>query len=366
MKLLIIPSGGIKLDGITSSIFNYYRLFNRKEISTTFIDTKTLNNKNDAGLFIQEVENNGDEIVYISRNSNPIRYFLQLVKIMRKNRYDIVHVHGSSSLLSVELLAAKISGIKVRIVHSHNTTCNHKILNAILKPLFNILPTHRVACGQDAGKWLYGNKNFQVIRNGIDIKKYQFNEASRIEVRKQLGVTDKKVIGHIGNFNSQKNHSFLIDIFSELLQLDDYVLILIGDGIKKTEMESKAKNLGIQDKILFLGKRTDVPRLLHVMDIMVLPSFYEGLPLVTVEWQSAGLYTIVADTVTEEIKLTDLIVFKSLNDSPAEWAKTIDLLSNNNRSSKVSSIKNTEYDINKSADTLINLYKNLYQLNAPY
>lgn len=360
MNLLIIPSGGMGLDGITMSILNYYRRFDRVEISTTFIVTEVICEKCYFDIIVKEIELNGDKIVILNRSKNPTKYYQQLTDLMRTNSYDIVHVHGSSSILAIELFAAKICGIKVRIVHSHNTTCNHKVLNAILRPVFNILPTYRVACGKNAGEWLYGNKEFRIIKNGIDVIKYKYNKSVRDAMRFQLGLTWKKVVGHVGTFNDQKNHTFLIDIFKDLLTLsDDYRLVLIGDGEKRKEIENKATHLGINDKILFLGHRTDVPSLLQAMDVMVLPSLYEGLPVVSIEWQAAGLCTVVADTVTSEIELTDLIIFKSLNDTSINWARTIDSLTNHKRKSEDNSIKDAGYDINTNTETLISIYREL-------
>jgi len=280
--------------------------------------------------------------------------------MMREQHYDIVHIHGSSSLLVIELLAAKLSGIKIRIVHSHNTTCNHRILNLIMKPLFNKLSTYRLACGVDAGKWLFGKQDFRVIKNGISLDKFKFNQSVRTEMRNQLGISNKKIVGHVGAFNAQKNHEFLIDVFKELILIDEnYVLVLIGDGNKRNDIEKKAVELGVADKIMFLGRRTDIPQLLQAIDIMILPSLYEGLPLVAIEWQAAGLCTIAADTITPEIKLTNLVIFKSLNDTHFEWAETINSMSNQNRIDESRKIRSEGYDINTIADDLISLYYEL-------
>ncbi len=360
MKLLIIPSGGIGLDGITMSIMNYYRYFNKSNIQTTFVATKIKCEKKYFDLILNEIERNGDNVVQLERSMNIIKYIFLLVKLLKRNNYDIVHVHGSSSLIAIELLAAKLCGIKVRVAHSHNTTCNHRILNILLKPIFNYLTTFRLACGEDAGKWLFGHRDFKVIRNGIEIEKFIYNKEMREKIRTNLSLLGKKVIGHVGSFNEQKNHTFLIDILKELLIIDkNYRLVLIGDGEKREEIERKAILAGIEDKVIFLGRRTDISELLQAMDLMVLPSIYEGLPVVTIEWQAAGLPIVVSDKVTSEIELTNLVTFKSLNDKATDWAVTVESMINYERVSKINEIREVGYDIKANSDILVNLYNKL-------
>lgn len=360
MKLLIIPSGGMGLDGITMSIMNYYHYFNKSNISTTFVATKIKCEKKYFDSISKEIENNGDRVILLERRKNILRYLFQLIKLMKKDNYDIIHVHGSSSLLAIELLAAKICGIKVRIAHSHNTTCNYRILNIVLKYIFNYLTTCRLACGRDAGKWLFGNKDFKVLKNGIEADDFKYNKEIRDKIRINLNLEGKKVIGHVGAFNEQKNQSFLIDILKELLIIDkNYRLVFIGDGEKREEIERKALIAGIKDKVIFLGRRTDISDLLQAMDLMVLPSKYEGLPVVAIEWQASGLPIVVSDKVTSEIALTNLVTFKSLNDGASEWAITIDSLIKYERVSKIDVIREVGYDIKKNSDALVNLYNKL-------
>lgn len=360
MKLLMIPSGGMGLDGITMSVMNYYRYFNKSNIQTTFVATKIKCEQKYFNLILNEIESNGDSVVKIERSMNILKYLFQLVKLLKKNKYDIVHVHGSSSLIAIELLAAKLCGIKVRIAHSHNTTCKHRILNILLKPIFNYLTMYRLACGKDAGKWLFGQKDFKVLRNGIEVEKFRYNKEIRERMRINLNLAGKKVIGHVGTFNEQKNHTFLIDILKELLIIDqNYRLVLIGDGEKREEIERKALRAGIKDKVIFLGRRTDISELLQAMDLMVLPSIYEGLPVVTIEWQAAGLPIVASDKVTSEIELTNLVTFKSLNDKVTEWAITIDSLIKYERVSKINEIGKAGYDIKTNSDVLVNLYNKL-------
>ncbi|WEG13387.1 glycosyltransferase family 1 protein [Pullulanibacillus sp. KACC 23026] len=359
VKILVIPTGGMGLDGITTSVLNYYRNFDRNKIHTTFIATKI---KCDDKLFInisREIANNGDSIYYINRSKNVFVYFVELIRLMYKGKYDLVHIHGSSSLMSIELLAAKLSGIEVRIAHSHNTTCEHKLINKLLYPFFLFLTTYRVACGIDAGRWLFKKHDFTVIRNGIDFRDFKFDKEKRKKVRAELGIENKRVIGHIGSFNTQKNHSFLIDIFNEIVKLDeDSVLVLIGDGKKRSEIEEKASKFLFKKNILFLGHRNDVADLLNAMDLMILPSLYEGLPLVLVEWQAMGIISLISDRITKEIAVTDLVNYEPLESGSSKWArKALDLLDKKKPSTDYPSLE--EYEISCNVRKLMSLYYEL-------
>lgn len=358
-KVLMIPSGGIGIDGITSCIMNYYRNINHNEISMTFVATKILGEKKHFEAIKEEIILMGDSVVEINRKQNPIKYILELVKIIKKNQFDIMHVHGSSSLMSIELLAAKLGGIPVRISHSHNTKCNHNILNKILKPVFLRLTTTRLACGEAAGKWLFDNKSFEVIKNGVEVERFRYSSDKRKKVIKELCLSNKKVIGHVGNFNEQKNHIFMVDVLESLVKIDDsYHLLLVGDGAKRQEVEEKLRKKGILNNVTFLGRRTDIQDILQCMDFMILPSLYEGLPLVVIEWQCNGLKSILSDNVTEEVKVTDLVSFMSLNNSAQKWAEKIDEEFDYDRSDEKNTINiiNAGYDIKNNIGLLTSVY----------
>lgn len=196
-------------------------------------------------------------------------------------------------------------------------------MNKVLYPFFLLLYTHGFACGKDAGKWMFHNKPFEIIRNGINLKQYRYNEVVRSEYRKKLDVGRRTVIGHIGNFVDQKNHTFLLDAFAELLKMDEnYLLLLISEGSLLEEIKEKARVLQIEDNVVFTGKTTVVQHYLQAMDLFVLPSLYEGLPVVLIEAQAAGLPCIVSDRVTKEADLTDSITYIPIN-NPKDWAMEI-------------------------------------------
>ena len=273
-----------------------------------------------------ELESQGCKFYIIqNRDRKLIKYIKQLKSIVKSGDYDIVHVHGNSSLIFPELVAARIAGAKVRIAHSHNTMCNHPGLNKMVYPLFEANVTDRMACSNEAGKWMFHNKKFTVINNGIETARYKFDERERIEIRGQLGVNDSTfLVGHIGYFDYQKNHVRLISIFESLLQIrPDSKLVLVGDGEGRKEIERLIESKGLSGSVLLLGRRDDVPALLSAMDVFVLPSHFEGLGIVLIEAQASGLHCIASDVIPEEANVAEDVTFLSLNEDSRLWAKTI-------------------------------------------
>ena len=312
-----------------------------------------------------EITKNGSRLYELEyRLKSPIKYIKDLARIIREGRYDIVHAHGNSCTLAIEMLAAKMENIKIRIAHSHNTSSKYKIAHMILRKTFDKNYTYGLACSREAGKWLFKEAPFTVLKNGIDSKKYIFNKRIREEYRKKLDLENCKVIGHVGSFNYQKNHTFLIEIFKELYEIDStYRLICVGDGALRKEIEDNIKNYGLDGAVLFTGKTKDVPQLMQAMDLFVMPSRYEGLPLTLIEAQAAGLPCFVSDLITNEVNITNLVNFISLNNSAKEWAKIIhdhvmfdrDLLKND----VVSKISQEGYDIRENAKKLKEIYMDL-------
>jgi glycosyltransferase involved in cell wall biosynthesis len=322
IKILTITTTGLKFkEGIATVIMDYYTFFSRDKFEIDLVASGSYSNE-----LIKEFEELGLNIRYLPwRKKSIIKYIIGLVGLMKKQRYDILYIHGSSAIMTMELIIAKLCGCKVRVVHSHNTTCKHKRADKMLRPLLYHSYTYALACGQQAGEWLYGHRNFKVVKNGRSIEKYRFDYKTRKAVRELLNISeDTLVVGHVGNFNEQKNQKFLVKAFKELLKLkEDAKLYLIGTGNNIENVKALVNSLNISDKVEFTGSIDNVPEMLQAMDVMVLPSLYEGLPLVVVEWQIAALPCLVADTVTKECSYTELVHFKSLEDGYIEWAKEI-------------------------------------------
>ena len=319
IKILTISSSGFNInDGIGTVLYDYFGRFDLNQFEVHLVV---------AGKYNYEVISKFENIGVIpqflpSRSKEVFKYFYNLIQLIKSEKYDLVYTNGSSGLLSVDLFAAKISGCKCRVVHSHNTKCDHEKLDWLLRPALYALYTDAFACGDDAGKWLFKDRKFRVIRNGRSIQQYKYNAKKRDNMRKKLAIPEGCVaVGHVGTFNEQKNQAFLVQVFFELLKKkSNAMLFFIGDGSKRKDVQKTAQELGIEKQVVFVGSTSDVPQFLQAMDIMVLPSLHEGLPLVVVEWQLAGLPSLVSSSVTKECVFTSLVEFESLENGSVSWA----------------------------------------------
>lgn len=355
-KVAIVSTVGLMYDGITSVILSYLEAMDRTDLDIYVIATI----KKEESI-VGRLQSIGCNIVNLpSRKSTPLRYLKALTSFLKSNKIDIIHAHGNSSTLSIEMMAGLIAGCKKRIAHSHNTTCNHIVFNNILFPIFTCSYTDALACGEEAGKWMFRNRPFTVLKNGRDVDKYKFNKQKRLSMRKELNIDNNFVVGHVGGFNHQKNHEFLIEIFREILKIKpNSILVLIGDGPLKTEIERKA--LDIKSSIMYIGTVDNVQDYLHAMDVMILPSLYEGLPLVAIEWQINGLPCLLSDSITKDCAFSNNVKFLSLNKSYKEWAESVINLSNiydRQLSSEESSniISEEGFNIKKCAEILLDIY----------
>ena len=223
------------------------------------------------------------------------------------------------------------------------------------------------ACSIPAGKWLFGKKvvnsnRFKVLKNAIDTKKYTFDYEKRIRIRNEFGITeDAFVVGHVGRFVDVKNHTFLIDIFKEITNKNNNaILLLVGEGELKASIKNKAISLGLSNKVVFTGLRDDIPNILSAMDVFVFPSLFEGLGIVAVEAQAAGLHTICADTIPSEARITDLFHYISLNEPAEKWADSIKKYDNGyKRENMQNEIVKAGYDIDASVKWLEIFYEKI-------
>lgn len=360
IRILTINTVGLSMNGITSVMYDYYSRFNKNFEIHTLADES-----NDIDI-IQKFKKAGFIIHTVPSRRKAIgKYFFEILKIIARNKYDIVHVHGNSASMIVELLAAKLGGCHVRIAHSHNSTCDKKKVDKFLRPFFYNMYTDAFACGIEAGKWLFRDRRFKIIKNGRDIQAYSFNQEKRDYIRNEYNIhRETFAIGHIGNFNEQKNHKFLVNVFKEIhIQNPNSKLFLAGYGHCEGEIRRMVYEYGLAKDVYFLGAIENVSEVLQAMDVMLLPSLYEGLPLVVVEWQMAGLPCLVSETVTSECVFSNLVKFKSLNDSYAEWAKTAIEIGKNNKEKRsgmqteiINAAKKNGYDIESDVIELMDYF----------
>lgn len=318
MKILVINTVPTDKNGITNVIFNYLKAMG----NDVAFDYVAINNPD--AFYVNFLEEKGATL-YSLKRKNVLRYIWSLCKIIKQNKYDAIHVHGNSHTVVLELLAAKLAGCKVRIIHAHSTGCNSVALHKLLAGLFDSLCTDCLACGEEAGKFMFGNKPFKIINNGVDVEKFSFNNKAREAFRVKLALTETDIlIGHVGYFMPVKNQSFLVDVFAELAKRDSrYHLVLIGDGAMRTEIEQKVACLGLTNKVTFTGNIDNVSEYLNAIDIVIMPSLYEGLPLTLVEQQANGLRCVVSDAITTEADKTGNMTFLPLKMEAAGWAESI-------------------------------------------
>ena len=303
---------------------------------------------------------------FVFYKKNIVKYFCEIVALCRREKYNIVHVHGNSANMAIELLAVALGGVKIRIAHSHNTATMHPFMHKLLWPIFSGLCTIRLACGEDAGRWLYREKKFKILNNGIKTEQYLFSGQIRKLMREELDIKqDEILLGHVGNFIEQKNHSFLIDIFREVYRTNPkFKLLLISDGMLMPVIKEKVHSSGLDDAVIFLGKTMNVSAYFQAMDLFLLPSLYEGLPLVLVEAQAAGLTCVVSDTVAKEADLTGDCIYLPIN-TVTKWMEVIkkqeyrkiDRKERSNRN--VLRIKEKGYDVEQNANDLRQIYVNI-------
>lgn len=344
-------------DGITNVITNYYEYQDHQKIH---MDILTINPVSDT--FLKTLLMHGSKnYVLPYRNTTPLKYICQLSGILRRGNYSVIHAHGCSATMAVEMLAARLAGVKARIAHSHNTTCDHVKSDRLLRPFFKKWCNVGFACGKEAGEWLFPNKKFTIISNGIDLDKFQFNGEARISLRKKYNLEDCLVIGHVGRFSMQKNHKRLLGIFEEFArEHEDARLVLVGDGELREEIEAKSKEEGL--RVLFVGLSDYVAGWLQAMDVFVFPSLFEGLPLSLIEAQAAGLPCIISDTVSEMAKVTDHVQFVSLNAGNGEWCQRIVEAAGTYSREKQkdfikAQIRDAHFDIRQNCAELSNVYE---------
>lgn len=320
MKKVLTVVKGLGINGISNIIFLYYKNLDKGKIQMDFAITLDIEDK-----YRKEIENNGSVLYEIPvRDKNPIKYIKDLSRIIKNNKYEIIHVHGNSSMIILEIIAGMLGGAKIRIAHSHNTTCSNDKLSILLRPIFNMLCNVRISCGEAAGKWMFGKRDFITIQNGINMSQYNFLEEERTRVRLDLGIDDELLIGHVGGFNYQKNHEKLIGIFKKLLDRDKNIkLLLVGDGENKKHIEKLVKDLNIENNVIFYGISNNISELMKAIDIFILPSRFEGLPCVLIEAQALGIPCLVSSNVSKEAKIANNVEYIDLNLEDEFWVDKI-------------------------------------------
>lgn len=290
---------GLVSGGVESMIYNYCQYMSNNRYNFFLLYQHEPSQKN-----VEEFESLGFSLYRIPEKvKHPIRNYIETYKYLKENAIDVVHCH-MTLMNFIPLIAAKQLKIPIRICHSHNYDVRKKnffveFFEKVLKKMCINNATDLIACGVEAGKYMYGTRQFTIINNALDTKKFFFSIDKRKKIRTKYNIKDTDIlIGHVGRFTFQKNHSFILNIFNKLINIDsNYKLMLVGDGELKKQIEEKAEELKIDKVLIFTGVVDNVNELYSAFDIFVLPSIWEGLPVVGIEAQMAGLNTLFSNNI---------------------------------------------------------------------
>ena len=363
MKILQVGMGN-NPGGVEAFVMNYFRELSRQGISFDFVCMYG------TIAYEEEICQLGGHVFYVPNvKKDYFGYVKAFRQLLRREKYDIVHVNMLSAANIVPLRLAKEAGAKV-IAHSHNASAPgflRKVLDGLNRPKLSRYADRKFACSETAGRWLFGDKAYNkgevaLVANAIETDRYSFSEKNRQEIRKDLGISDHLVIGHVGRFQLQKNHQAILDVFCELQKKEpDSRLCLIGEGELKEQIQEQAAKAGVLDKIIFTGVCPDVERYLSAMDVFLFPSLFEGLPFTLLEAQANGLPCVISDRITEAAVISrENVRALSLDESPMSWADSVLEL---NKAGRIGTqqakerLKSAGFDIHEEARKLLLLYQ---------
>lgn len=361
MKKILVFGLSSYYGGIESFFLNYLYFKNVDNLKFDFIPENNELARNDEfkklNCYIYSICN---------WRRHPFKYINQLNDIFSSNNYNAIYLNCLSAYNILPLVIAKKRGINIRIVHSHNSSAPKNYVKFLIhyfnRAKLNKLSNYKFACSDQAGQWMFGNNKFKVIPNAIDARKFKFSEANREYQRKKWNIqNDYLVLGYVGRLAYQKNPLFLIEILYQLLKIDErYILVIVGDGELKEEVKNKINRLNLQKNVMLLGNRNDISDLLHLFDIFLLPSKFEGLGIVLIEAQFSGLKCIVSDNVPSEANISNSIVYLPISKSSKMWVKEIlDLKNKLPNRNALSQKCNTIYDLNYSSKDFFNLLNSI-------
>lgn len=364
MKTLLCIVASMDTGGAETFLMKIYRTIDREKYQMDFCVNS------DKNYYAKEIEHLGGHIYCIPlKSKHPFKSFVSLKNLVRNKQYSYVIRINEHSLSTLDLIAAYFGGAKNLIMRSANAGSDGK-LNTLLHKMFfllpQIVPTVKLAPSTKAAIYTFGKRqvkkgNVKILHNGIDTKIFTFDKLIRSQYREELLLNDSFVVGHIGRFSNQKNHRFLITVFNELIKvMPESKLLLIGVGETEDNIREQIRQLGIEDKVLFLGVRTDINNLLMAMDLFLFPSLYEGMPNAIIEAQATGLPCIISDSITKEADITGLVSFISLNRPYQDWVKQIVYYSKKETDRKqiISIIENKGYNIQECSKVFCNMVFN--------
>lgn len=365
--------GRMDRGGIETMLMNLYRKIDRSKVQFDF-----LAHYGKEASYNEEIRALGGRIYEMPalRDETHV-YYLRLfsyIKALHRfflehPEYRILHCHMTNTA-SIYIPIARKYGIRHAIAHSHSTSRKAGIMGVVTdllqKPIYRHA-TDYFACSEAAAHWFYPQRlidggKVRIFPNAIDAEAFRFDSNLRQEVRRELGIGKETVVGCVGRFRPEKNQTFLLDILAAMPPGQSIRLLLVGDGPCETEIKARCSRMGLEDRVLFLGQRDDIPRLMQAMDVFCLPSLWEGLPLVGVEAQAAGLPVVVSDTVTKEMDLTGNVSFLALDAPASKWAQTLLQAARLPRKDTLDALRQAGYDLNTTVPWLQEFYCNLHRI----
>lgn len=355
IRVLHVIGGVMDFGGTEMFLMNYYRQIDKNKVQFDFLLTGL-----DKGVFDDEIVSLGGQLFNVpSKKQNVVKNLIGTYRILKSNQSSIVHSHldGMNGLI---MGLSYLAGNKVRISHSHNTqhlTTNRikLLIHNVFRILSRISATDYMSASKEAALWLHGKRiavgKNTVIVNGIDYKRYSFNSEARITLRNKLDINDRFVLGHVGRFHFQKNHMFLLELVSKLVKFNDSILlILVGDGEARFDIESKIEELEIQKYVLLVGKSDDTSKYYNAFDSFLLPSVFEGLGIVAIEAQVNGLNVIASMGVPQVAKISEQMIFIDTKEI-SHWTNQII------ESIRIFALKSDQVEINRFSSRVSNTYE---------
>lgn len=361
-KILVITNT-IDAGGAETFVMKLFRCIDRSQYIFDF-----LINKRESNFYLKEINNLGGSVFYgYSKSRDPFKSFYSIYKIVKSNQYKIIFCIAVHPIGFIDILAARLGGASKILTRSTTTATRFKLsllLAFISRPFMNLLTTVRIAPSKEAGEWLFGKSeirkdNVCILTNGIDVQQYIFSQERRTLMRRKLNIPkDMFVVGHVGRLCNQKNHAKILNVFAEIKkEKQNSILLLVGVGELEAEIKEKTEKFGLNDSVILLGTRNDIPDLLMAFDVMVFPSFYEGLPNSIIEAQATSLPCIISDTISKEVKITDRVVALSLDKSDSYWAKVVLDKSTEERKDMCKEITEAGFSIYDTTNRLLDILK---------
>lgn len=329
MERVLFIVGGMNIGGAETFLMKVFRALDKGKYSMDF----AVANESE-GVYDREIKELGGRIFHITpKTKGIVTNFDDIRRLVKKNKYRSVMRISQNSLSAIELIAARMGGAECIAFRSSNTNTCGSMLSQIMHYFFRWLPNItsniRIAPSTEAAIFMFGKRAVKkgkvlFLHNAIDLTTFEYSVEKRNKIRRELCLSDSFVIGHVGRFSQQKNHEFLLEIFSEVKQTCNLAkLVLVGEGELEEQIRRKAVSLGVYESVIFTGARSDVADLLSAFDVFVFPSFFEGMPNSVIEAQANGLTCIVSSSITKEVNITDNVQFLPLSKDKEPWINAI-------------------------------------------